>query len=87
MMKKVSTKLLVGLMAAIFVLTSCAPTIESGFAEVPQAVQPTDAIYFVDDMGNTINLDQACEQMVVLYSAHTENLYSLGVGDKVIGVN
>ena len=45
------------------------------------------AIHFVDDMENTIELDQACEQIITLYSAHTENLYSLGVGDKIIGVN
>jgi iron complex transport system substrate-binding protein len=47
--------------------------------------EPIGAIYFEDDMGSMINLDQACERMIVLYSAHIENLYSLGVGDKIIG--
>ncbi len=43
------------------------------------------AISFVDDDGCTINMDKPAEKIISLYSAHTENLYYLGVGDKVIG--
>lgn len=43
------------------------------------------AINFVDDEGREINLEQPCEKIISLYSAHTENLYSLGAGDKLIG--
>lgn len=73
-MQKQSLKLIVVLLAAILVLT--------GFAPLSQTNQ---AIEFVDDMGNQISLEQPCERMIVLYSAHVENLYSLGVGDKIIG--
>ncbi len=45
------------------------------------------AIEFVDDDGRSIHLDSPCERIISLYSAHTENLYSLGVGDKIIGVH
>ncbi|HKK95675.1 MAG TPA: ABC transporter substrate-binding protein [Anaerovoracaceae bacterium] len=43
------------------------------------------AINFVDDEGNEINLDSPCERVISLYSAHTENLFTLGAGDKLIG--
>ena len=53
--------------------------------------QTTDAssytISFTDDMGNEINLTKPCTRIISLYSAHTENLYFLGAGDYVIGVN
>jgi len=43
------------------------------------------AINFIDDDGNEINLDKPAERIISLYSAHTENLYYLGAGNKVIG--
>jgi len=42
-------------------------------------------INFVDDDGNEINLDKPAEKIISLYSAHTENLYYLGAGQKIIG--
>ncbi len=42
-------------------------------------------INFVDDDGNEINLDKPAERIISLYSAHTENLYYLGAGQKIIG--
>lgn len=44
------------------------------------------AIQIVDDMGDTVSLDKPAERIISLYSAHTENLYHLGLGDKIIGV-
>lgn len=44
-------------------------------------------ISFVDDDGRQIVLDAPCEKIISLYSAHTENLYFLGVGEKIIGVH
>ena len=43
------------------------------------------AIYFIDDDGNEISLDAPAERIISLYSAHTENLYSLGAEDRLIG--
>ena len=85
----------------IFTLSACKPKISTpqtengpltaasgGITEVMvSGEQPSEGIFFIDDMGNEIHLDEPCETMIVLYSAHTENLYSLGVGDHIIGVN
>lgn len=43
------------------------------------------AIHFTDDDGRLIELDKPADKIISLYSAHTENLYYLGAGDKVIG--
>ncbi len=44
-------------------------------------------ISFVDNDGKQISINTPCKKIISLYSAHTENLYALGVGDKIIGVN
>lgn len=44
------------------------------------------AIQFTDDDGREIKLDAPCSRIISLYSAHTENLYEIGAGDKLIGV-
>lgn len=44
------------------------------------------AIQFTDDDGREIKLDAPCNRIISLYSAHTENLYEIGAGDKLIGV-
>ena len=98
-MKKLSISLLV--LFAMLMLSGCAQNAEPVIEEAPTIATPeviaeeaveeqvvdesVGAIHFVDDMGNTIDLDQACEKTIVLYSAHVENLYSLGVGDNIIG--
>lgn len=43
-------------------------------------------IQFTDDDGREIRLDAPCSRIISLYSAHTENLYEIGAGDKLIGV-
>ncbi len=43
------------------------------------------AISFVDDEGQIISLDKPAERIISFYSAHTENLYSLGAGEQVLG--
>ena len=44
---------------------------------------------FIDDDGEKIVLEEgeSFDKIISLYSAHTENLYALGAGDKIIGVN
>lgn len=44
------------------------------------------AASFVDNSCNTITVDKPFSRIISLYSAHTENLASLGVDDKVIGI-
>lgn len=43
------------------------------------------SISFTDDDGVLISLDKPGERIISLYSAHTENIYYLGAGDRLIG--
>lgn len=43
-------------------------------------------ISLVDDMGEEIKLKEPCKRIISLYSAHTENLFTLGLGEEIIGV-
>lgn len=45
------------------------------------------AISFLDDDGNEIQLEKPCSRIISLYSAHTENLYSLGADSSIIGTH
>lgn len=40
----------------------------------------------MDDLGQQIYLAQPATRIISLYSAHTENLYSLGLDEEIIGV-
>ena len=44
-------------------------------------------VSFVDDDGKRIIVDKPFERIIVLYSAHVENLYYIGAGDKIIGAH
>ena len=55
-----------------------------GIALTGTAVAET--IDIVDDLGNTIRLAVPAQRIISLYSAHTENLFSLGLDTKIIGV-
>ena len=86
-MKRRANKLCI--LIAVFSLlgvTACAvPPAHSPATDVPAAGEYV--IAFVDDDGREIRLNAPCERIISLYSAHTENLYSLGAGDTVIGVH
>lgn len=58
---------------------SPAPTATSELPE-PQAVTLTD------DVGNAVEIKGAVERVVSLAPSHTETLYALGLGDRVVGV-
>ncbi len=102
-MKKLSFNLILVVWITVLAVTGCSsdaaveptaalaaaaePVTAPGAASAPETETAPAAIQFTDDMGNEINLEHACRRIISLYSAHTENLYSLGVGDSVIGVN
>lgn len=46
-----------------------------------------DAHTFVDDVGNLVEFDKPFNRIVSLSSMHTVNLYKIGAGDKIVGVN
>ena len=47
----------------------------------------TPAVHFIDDMGEEFILEEYPEKVISMYSVHTENIYSLGAQDKLIGVS
>lgn len=64
------------LFAATIFLTAC-------------TVKPANSeknITFTDDLGTKIELKSPAERIISLYSAHTENLFSLGLSKEIIGV-
>ena len=65
-------------------LAACAAPAPAQSAREQAADEPT--IKFTDDDGREIRLDAPCSRIISLYSAHTENLYEIGAGDKLIGV-
>jgi len=68
------------LILQVFLFSSCNTT------DSVNNIQDDDyKISFIDDDGRKINLKQPCEKIISLYSAHTENIFSLGAGDKIIG--
>jgi iron complex transport system substrate-binding protein len=72
--------------ALAIVLVGCArPASVSPTAE-PTLVPTEEAITVEDDVGNAVTLDAVPERIISLAPAHTETLYALGLGDKVVGV-
>jgi len=52
------------------------------------AVSPAAAaVRFVDDSGRGIVVERPFRRIISLYAAHTENLFSLGLGPEIIGVS
>jgi iron complex transport system substrate-binding protein len=43
-------------------------------------------ITFIDDVGKEITITGPAQRIISLYSAHTENLFSLGLDEEIIGV-
>ena len=51
----------------------------------PDPAEPLFPLRFTDARGKEIVLDKPAERIISLYSAHTENLFALGAGDRLIG--
>ncbi|ACV61475.1 periplasmic binding protein [Desulfofarcimen acetoxidans DSM 771] len=61
-------------------------TILAGCAQTKPASTP-DNIMVVDDLGKEVKLKEPAKRIISLYTGHTENLYSLGLNDEIIGVS
>ena len=48
---------------------------------------PAAAASFQDDSGQPITVTAPYQRIISLYGAHTENLFSLGAGDQMVGVS
>lgn len=75
-------KIIILLMVALLLLAGCTA---NNASEVSNDTQPQE-ISFTDDSGNEIVLSQPAQTVISLYSVHTENLYSLGLDEEIIGV-
>ncbi|BBB91009.1 MAG TPA: ABC transporter substrate-binding protein [Methylomusa anaerophila] len=58
-----------------------------GAANKTAGVAETGGIKIVDDLGKTIVLKEPAKRIISLYSAHTENLFALGLDQEIIGVS
>lgn len=88
-MKMFYKRVIVFICTAILIvsLTACTNNNQEIVSQNKQdTVSEEYAISFVDDMGEEIKLNQPCKRIISLYSAHTENLFSIGLDDQIIGV-
>ena len=66
-------------------LTLLLALLPSALAETEAESPASTEIRFTDARGKEIVLSQPAERIISLYSAHTENLFALGAGDRLIG--
>lgn len=76
------TILLLSLILIVISHTAC--SLETSKESLSKII---DSKTFVDDIGRTFIVEKPYQKIVTLYSAHTENLFYLGVSDKIIGVS
>lgn len=53
----------------------------------PQAIHAETAKSLVDSSGQTVTIPQPFKRIISLYSAHTENLCSLGAAEQLVGID
>ncbi len=76
---------IIGFSIVIVTLFLARPLLEKGFNWLP-VVSGEYTIDIVDDSGFRIRLKRPADRIISLYSAHTENLFSLGLDREIIGV-
>ncbi|MEG0919021.1 MAG: ABC transporter substrate-binding protein [Anaerovoracaceae bacterium] len=79
MNKKVMLVLI--LIVTMILASSCSLGVKEGKSEI------IDSKTFIDDEGEKFEIKKPYEKIVSLYSAHTENLYALGEGDRLVGAH
>jgi len=91
-MKKLTIRLLCVIFSFVM-LTGCGNSQKGAITEenlTKEAVVDTDereSKKFIDDDNKEIIIERPFEKIIVLYSAHAENLYTLGAKDKIIGAH
>jgi len=78
--KKLITGILISCLLGLAV--GCVNTTNS-----PQDQQSVANIEFKDDLGKKVRMEKPAERIISLYSAHTENLFTLGLDKEIIGVS
>ena len=85
-MRKFLTVLVVAVLMTS-AISGCKNTIEEEAVNTVVDNNIDEKVSFVDDSGKEIIMDKPFERIIVLYSAHVENLYYIGAGDKIIGAH
>ncbi len=73
------------LITALLITTVLSASAASGFPGGQFSIPSPDMI--IDQAGRRIVIRQSFKRVISLYGAHTENLFSLGLGDEIIGVS
>jgi len=75
----------------LMVTTACSPTPEPQPADTPvPSPTPMPVVAFpltiTDDLGNEVTIEAEPQRIVSMAPSHTQILYAMGLGDKVVGV-
>ncbi|TJX67606.1 cobalamin-binding protein [Soehngenia saccharolytica] len=82
-MKKRTLYLLLALLLIVGSISGCSSN-KSPVEQNPEEV--TESIEITDDFGKVITLEKPAEKIVSLAPSHTEILFAIGAGEKVVGV-
>ncbi|WIF95443.1 ABC transporter substrate-binding protein [Caminicella sporogenes] len=86
-MKNVKIKTIIQILLVLIITLFLGRTyIEKAFDNVSIFDNKKYAIDIVDDSGYRIKMEKPAKRIISLYSAHTENLFSLGLDKEIIGV-
>ncbi|QXM06392.1 ABC transporter substrate-binding protein [Crassaminicella indica] len=83
MKRKISILLILILVMSI--LGACSKN-ESENEDVVKGDNNFSKIEFKDDSGKIVRMDEPAKKIISLYSAHTENLFALGLDNEIIGI-
>ncbi|MCT4606037.1 MAG: ABC transporter substrate-binding protein [Marinisporobacter sp.] len=73
------------LLLSMTILGACSKN-ESASADVVKNNEGVSKIQFKDDSGNIVKMEAPAKKIISLYSAHTENLFALGLDTEIIGI-
>lgn len=73
-------------LAVIIILFAFCISLGCGNANAPKQSEAQAKIQFTDDSGNIVKMQEPAKSIISLYSAHTENLFSLGLDEEIIGI-
>lgn len=78
--------LMMAIVVLMGVLAGCAPKTTVGVEQPASSNEDSAKLKVTDDFGVEVVLDKVPEKIVSLAPSHTEILFALGLGDKVVGV-
>ena len=87
-------KLLIGLILSLVLLSGCLlwaeedePVLDAEPEEEPATEQVVYPITVIDDSGQEVTIESQPERVICFAPSNTEILFSLGVGDRIVGID